>query len=106
MCCPFIVAHHGAAVETVAHGQTGFSFTPENANELAQTIYDVLVAPPEILEAIGYAARQMVLSHYSTFAMQHATLAVYDELLDTTLAEHFAGIKNDPALFQEPTFAG
>lgn len=106
MCCPVIVAHHGAAVETVANGQTGFSFTPENANELAQAIYDVLAAPPEILEEIGYAARQMVLSRYSTFAMQHATLAVYDELLGTALAEHFAGIKNDPALFQEPTFAG
>ena len=35
------------------------------------------------------AARNMVIARYTTSAMQHATLRVYDELLQTSLASTF-----------------
>lgn len=39
---------------------------------------------------MGQAARAMVLEHYTTLTMQTATLAVYDDILGTCLAEQFA----------------
>ncbi|KXV74265.1 hypothetical protein AD953_12385, partial [Acetobacter malorum] len=60
----------------------------------------VLHAPADALHAMGEAARATVLAHYTTHAMQQATLSVYDELLGTHLH------KNEPAPFQDQSVAG
>ncbi|MFT8675198.1 MAG: glycosyltransferase family 4 protein [Acetobacter sp.] len=93
MGCPVIAAHHGAATETVDHGVTGLCVPPNDAHALADAILAVLSMPPAGLEAMGHAARQMVLARYTTQAMQHATLAVYDEVLHTALAPAFARLE-------------
>ncbi|MFT8655711.1 MAG: glycosyltransferase family 4 protein [Acetobacter papayae] len=87
---PVIVARHGGAIETVQDGETGLAITPGNATELAHAIETVLDSPEEARAFMGDKARQAVLDHYTTQAMQYATLAVYDELLGTALAPHFA----------------
>jgi len=81
-----VAASHGAATETVLAGQTGIPVPPDDARALAEALRVVLEAPPEALAAMGWHARQHVLTHYTSAAMQTATLAVYDELLGTTLA--------------------
>lgn len=106
MCRPVIVSHHGAAVETVDNGVTGLSVRPNNAADLADAMFAVLTAPPATLAHMGNAARQAVLAHYTTEAMQHATLGVYDEVLGTELAPSFLHTKNAPALFQDHDLAG
>lgn len=90
MCRPVIVTAHGAALETVQHGQTGLAIPPADPTALAQALIAVLRAPPEGLHTMGQAARAGVLTHYTTQAMQQATLSVYDEVLGTHLATNFA----------------
>lgn len=97
---PVIVTAHGAALETVQHGLTGLSVPPGDVQALAEAITSVLHAPPDALHAMGGAARATVLAHYTTHAMQQATLSVYDELLGTHLH------KNEPAPFQDQSVAG
>ncbi|MGV4876974.1 glycosyltransferase family 4 protein [Acetobacter indonesiensis] len=90
MCRPVIVTSHGAALETVQHGMTGLSVPPADTEALTEALAAVLQAPPEGLQAMGHAARDAVLQNYTTQAMQYATLTVYDDLLGTALAPHFA----------------
>lgn len=83
---PVIVAAHGAAMETVRHGETGLLVPPGDATALAGMVAATLEATPEQRAAMGLYARANVLEHYTTAAMQQATLAVYDEVLGTGLA--------------------
>ena len=76
-----VVAAHGAAMETVQHGVSGYLFPPGDAEALADTLAHVLSMDATDRENLGYWARQGVQARYSTKAMQRATLAVYDELL-------------------------
>ncbi|GAB3590251.1 glycosyltransferase family 4 protein [Acetobacter peroxydans] len=90
MAKPVIVARHGGAIETVQDGETGLAVTPGSATELTDAIETVLDSSEEARAFMGNKARQAVLAHYTTQAMQYATLAVYDELLGTALATHFS----------------
>ncbi|GAN71672.1 glycosyl transferase [Acetobacter syzygii] len=106
MCRPVIVSHHGAAVETVDNGVTGLSVPPNNAAALADAMFAILTAPAAALATMGTNARLAVMAHYTTEAMQHATLGVYDELLNTQLAPTFLHTKNAAAPFQDHDLAG
>ncbi|WP_308721204.1 glycosyltransferase family 4 protein [Komagataeibacter xylinus] len=86
---PVIVAAHGAALETVENGVTGFAFPPDDAQALAACIHHVAGLSAQERAELAVHARENVLLHYSTGAMQYATLCVYDELLHTRLADTF-----------------
>jgi glycosyltransferase involved in cell wall biosynthesis len=77
-----IAAGHGGAAETVAHGETGLLVPPGDAAALAAAIGGVLALPEAQRRAMGARARASVLAHYTVAAMQQATLAVYEEVLD------------------------
>nr|WP_246375385.1 glycosyltransferase family 4 protein [Gluconacetobacter takamatsuzukensis] len=87
---PVVVAAHGAAMETVVDGQTGLLVPPGDADALAAAIGTMLRLTPDEATALGAAARAHVLARYTTQAMQQATLAVYDEILGSSLADWFA----------------
>lgn len=76
-----LVAGHGAALETVEHGVTGFSFPPGDAQALSDLIRHALLLAPDHRAWLGEQARAHVLDNYTTQAMQQATLSVYEELL-------------------------
>ena len=76
-----LVAGHGAALETVEHGVTGFSFPPGDAQALSDLIRHALLLAPDHRAWLGEQARAHVLDQYTTRAMQQATLSVYEELL-------------------------
>ncbi len=78
---PVLAASHGAALETVEHGVSGYAFPPGDAAALAALLRHVLALPPAERARIGEQARARVLSHYTVQAMQQATLDVYEELL-------------------------
>lgn len=86
---PVIVSGHGAALETVEDGVTGFSFPPDDTTALAACIEHVAGLDSAARAALAWHARENVRTHYSTQAMQYATLTVYDELLQTRLADTF-----------------
>lgn len=76
-----LVAGHGAALETVEHGVTGFSFPPGDAQALSELIRHALLLAPDHRAWLGEQARAHVLDQYTTQAMQDSTLSVYEELL-------------------------
>jgi glycosyltransferase involved in cell wall biosynthesis len=70
---PVIVAAHGAAMETVRHGETGLLVPPGDVAALAEMLAAVLSADEEQIRAMGEHARASVLDSYTTEAMQNAT---------------------------------
>jgi len=78
---PVIATDHGGAAETVDHLVTGWRVPPGDAGALATALDHALAMRPEERWAMGARARASVLAHYTTAAMQAATLDVYRELL-------------------------
>lgn len=78
---PVVATDHGGAAETVEHGVTGWRVPPGDAGALAAALDGALAMRPADRRAMGARARASVLAHYTTAAMQAATLDVYRELL-------------------------
>jgi glycosyltransferase involved in cell wall biosynthesis len=77
---PVVGSRAGAVPEIVVHGQTGFTFTPGNPEELAGHILDLL-ADPARARAFGDAGYQRLVSHFHVRANVERTTAVYEKLL-------------------------
>jgi glycosyltransferase involved in cell wall biosynthesis len=78
---PVIAANHGGAAETIIDGVTGWRVPPGDVRALAEILdYALGMGSAERAE-FGAASRAAVMAHYTTAAMQQATLAVYRELL-------------------------
>ena len=78
---PVIASDLGAPRETVVNGVTGWRVPPGDAEALAAAINRALALQPRAREVMGGRGRAAVLAHYTTTAMQAATLSVYQELL-------------------------
>ena len=78
---PVIATDHGGAAETVEHRVTGWRVPPGDADALAAALDHALSMQPGGRDALGERARASVCAHYTTAAMQAATLGVYRELL-------------------------
>jgi glycosyltransferase involved in cell wall biosynthesis len=96
MGCPVIATAIGAPPETVlaepavpASERTGWLVAAGDAEALAAAMSAGLKMPPAERSALGARARAHVLRSFSLQAMRRQTLAVYDELLGTRLAEAF-----------------
>lgn len=90
---PVIATDIGAPAETVrspprfgVDAATGWLVRPADGAALADAIAAAMSLPDEAREAMGARARAHVLSAFSLDAMRQQTLAVYDELLGTSLA--------------------
>ena len=79
---PVIVSDQGGTAETVDHEVTGWRVPPGNPAALAAAITHLLALPDAERVALGARARASVIAHYTTEAMQNATMDVYRELLD------------------------
>ncbi|WP_043337283.1 glycosyltransferase family 4 protein [Belnapia moabensis] len=80
MARPVIAADLGGPRETVIQNATGWRVPPGDPEALARAIDRALGLPAAARAGTGEAARAHVLAHYTTAAMQQATLAVYREL--------------------------
>ncbi len=91
---PVIATNIGAPPETVVTGpgpeRTGWLVRPGDAGALADAIRAATALSEGDRAALSRRAREHVARHFSIGSMQRATLAVYDELLGTRLAEAFA----------------
>jgi glycosyltransferase involved in cell wall biosynthesis len=105
MGCPVIVSSLGALPETIVSAEqsadrfTGWLVAPDNPLSLADRIHRALTLSPEDRAEIGLRARAHVAANFALAQMQHKTLAVYDELLGTDLADKFL---NPPSLTAGP----
>jgi glycosyltransferase involved in cell wall biosynthesis len=95
MGCPVIVPDLGAPPETIIAPEqskaqfTGWLFRPRDVAALASRIAQALALTPLERDAIGARARAHMSAKFMLEQMQASTLAVYDELLGTDLAERF-----------------
>jgi glycosyltransferase involved in cell wall biosynthesis len=81
MARPVVATDHGGAVETVAHGETGWRVPPGDADALATALDHALGLSQEERAALGARARASVLASYTVEAMQMKTIEVYREVL-------------------------
>ena len=79
---PVVVSDHGGAAETVEHGVTGWRVPPGDADALAEALRNALSLDEDERAALAERERESVLAHFTTAAMQQATIAIYRELLD------------------------
>lgn len=95
MGCPVILTDIGAAPETIVTATsdrqdfTGWVVPRNDAAALAERVAEALALPSEERAAAGARARNHVAVKFTLGRMQRATLAVYDELLGTHLADRF-----------------
>ena len=95
MGCPVIVSDIGAAPETILPESpdrqefTGWIVPCNDAAAIAAKVDEALTLAPEAYAALGAHARRHVAAKFSLREMQRGTLAVYDELLGTDLANRF-----------------
>jgi glycosyltransferase involved in cell wall biosynthesis len=92
MACPVIATQLGATPEIVSaapewedHEITGWLTTPGDADQLAAALRHALALPPEERAAIGRRGRDDIVSRFAVAQTQLQTLAVYDELLGSSL---------------------
>lgn len=104
MACPVIATRIGAPPETVLAAPdvppdqvTGWLVPPGDALALADALAEALALAPEARAAMGERARRHVLAAFSLDAMQRQTLAVYDSLLGTCLADSLAAATRSAA---------
>lgn len=87
---PVIATNLGGYTETVIEGETGFLTPPGAAQAVAGAIERMLDLSPEKRAAMGARGRDRVRQLYSKTALQTATMAIYQRLLEKT-AERGAG---------------
>ncbi|MDA0221665.1 MAG: glycosyltransferase family 4 protein [Proteobacteria bacterium] len=78
---PVVATNHGAALETVEPGVTGWLVPPGDPLALAQAVGAALDLDAEARVRLAAIARARVVEHFSRARMCAATLAVYRELL-------------------------
>ena len=93
MGCPVIISNLGALPETVISPEqdparfTGWVIPAQNADALARALRVALALTPAERAEIGGRASARASVNFTLAQMQAKTLAVYDELLGTHLAE-------------------
>lgn len=94
MACPVIATELGATPEIVSavpeweeYEITGWLTTPGDADELAAALQHALALPPDERAAIGRRGRDDIVNRFAVAQTQLQTLAVYDELLGTSLEQ-------------------
>lgn len=97
MACPVISTNIGAPPETVlapprvtANDRTGWLVAPGDIDDYESVLLEALSLGDAERAEIGARARRHVMEMFSTFKMQRLTLAVYDELLKTSMRLTFA----------------
>ncbi|MGN6422391.1 MAG: glycosyltransferase family 4 protein [Asticcacaulis sp.] len=78
---PPLASKHGATVETVVPGETGWLVTPGDADAWAEAMRAAMQLDPEARFAMGLAGRARVKDLFSLEVMCARTLDVYRQLL-------------------------
>jgi glycosyltransferase involved in cell wall biosynthesis len=81
---PVVATAHGASLETVIPGETGWLVPPGDAAALAQALRTALGLSPERRADLGARAREFVHARFTSALMAERTLAVYREVLGET----------------------
>ena len=96
MGCPVVSTNIGAPPETVLapprvspEARTGWLVPPHDPASLADALGEAISLNAVNRAAMARRARARIIAEFSQFAMQRATLAVYDRLLGSNLEQRF-----------------
>ena len=81
MGCHVVAADHGGGAEQIVNGETGWLFKPNDAEELATSISNILSMTESDRLEISQKAISHVRMKYTKKEMCSATLKVYSELI-------------------------
>jgi len=95
---PVIASNLGGFTETVIEGETGFLVPPGIALALAGAIERMIDLGPETRAEMGAMGRERVRRLYSKTALQSATMAVYERVLDEAERRRQAKAASAPVL--------
>jgi glycosyltransferase involved in cell wall biosynthesis len=84
---PVVATQRGGPVDIVTPGVDGYLADPQNSEELAARILDVLLAGPERSGAMGQAALKKAHERYSWPAVASRIAAVYAKVIETAIRE-------------------
>ena len=79
---PVVAPRHGAAPEQIRHGETGWLFSPDDADDLARVLDEALSLDESRRDALHAAAIANVRANFTKEEMCRKTLEVYAELAD------------------------
>lgn len=96
---PVIASNLGGYTETVLEAETGFLVPPANATALAGAIERMIDLGAESRAMMGSRGRERVRRLYSKDALQSATLALYQRLLDETQSRRAGNSRRGEAVF-------
>ncbi len=82
---PVIGTNHGGARETIIHGQTGWLVEPNDPQELALAIEDILRLDDNQRAMLATRAMSHVAENFTRELMTSKTLQVYSELLGQSI---------------------
>lgn len=84
---PVIATRHGPFPEIVTHGETGLLTAERAPEELARSL-DLLLARPDLAQAISAAARAQVESRFAPDGISRETEALYRGMIEEWRANH------------------
>lgn len=79
---PVLAAAHGATIETVEQGVTGWLVAPGDADAWAAALSEALTLPAEALSAMGQRGRQRARQLFGLDVMCNSTLNLYGRVLE------------------------
>jgi glycosyltransferase involved in cell wall biosynthesis len=106
--CPVIVSDIGAAPETILRASpternyTGWVIPCRDAAAIAARVEEAMSLAPQDRAALGARTRAHVTAKFALSRMQQATLAVYDGLLGTHLADRSVNAPRRPPAPNQP----
>ena len=78
-----LASNHGGTTETVVHGETGWLVAPGDVEAWSEALKIAISTGPRKLAAMGKVAAERSRRLYSVDAMCAATLAAYEQVLET-----------------------
>lgn len=84
---PVVATRRGGPVDIVSTGVDGYLADPQNCEELAARILDVLLAGREHSRAMGQAALKKARKRYSWSAVTSQIAAIYEKVIETSAQE-------------------
>lgn len=82
---PVVASRLGSMTDLIRHGKTGLHFEPGNPDDLAAQV-EWLWTDPHDAAAMGEAARQEFLAHYTAKKDYDMLMAIYDQAVKNALA--------------------
>jgi glycosyltransferase involved in cell wall biosynthesis len=77
---PVVASNHGSMASLIRHGETGWLFTPGDAEALRDSV-QTLMEHPDQLRAMGRQARAEYLQHYTAERNYEQLIAIYQRAI-------------------------